>query len=143
MPVRIRICLLVVLLTVGFTSGCGQSTRIRHGSGPLRIDHRFNGGRIEMQVGQTVFVSMPSNTVGYEWLVVENPTDLLRHEGETDYYLLDPAETRFGDTVGFDTFRFVTMAPGETTIELWSRHPDKPDELPANTFTVNVDINAE
>ncbi|MFH1843536.1 MAG: protease inhibitor I42 family protein [bacterium] len=143
MPVRTRFCLFAVLVTACLIVGCCPPAYLRHGTGPIRIDNRFNRGRIAMNVGQIVLVSLPANAAGYCWMLVENPTDLLRPEGETGFSVLEPGEARFGSTPRFETFRFVAQGTGETSIELWCRHPDKPNELPANTFNVTIDIHAD
>lgn len=92
---------------------------------------------VQLQVGQTLTLSLPSNpTTGYRWLVQNPASDILRVLGPEVYS--QPEEAGLVGSAGISTWRLLTKAPGEGHLVLVYQQPWAPQVRPVQTFDCKI-----
>ena len=125
--------IVVVLLTTIIAAGCGPT-------GEVRLDMADNGRQIEVEVDQTLVISLESNpTTGFSWELIEFEDPILQSMGEAEF---QPSESNeVVGAGGTEIFRFKTVGKGQTTLTLVYRRPWEEGVDPIETFRLNVTVN--
>jgi inhibitor of cysteine peptidase len=112
-------------------AGCG-------GSGEVKLEGIDDGGRVELEKGQILVVTLESNpTTGYRWERPEGEGDrLLQQLGEAEYH----ARSNLLGASGTETLRFKATDNGQTELQLVYHRPWEKEAEPERTFTVQVVI---
>ncbi|MBN1484241.1 MAG: protease inhibitor I42 family protein [Chloroflexia bacterium] len=125
----------VVLLAVSLlAAGCGSAQEVRVGAGD-------NGELVELEVGQTLVVTLASNpSTGYSWQVVKAGASVLEQQGEAEYESSDTRDPPPPGSGGTETFRFEAKSAGQAELELVYHRPWEEDVEPLETFTLQVKV---
>jgi inhibitor of cysteine peptidase len=116
-------------LAMAFFSGCGTNE--------AQATQADNGGRITLQPGEVMTVTLNSNpTTGYGWQVLKINNAILVQEGDSVYEQSENSEGLVG-AGGTETFRFKAVGSGETSLELGYMRPWE-DVPPIETYSVLV-----
>lgn len=103
----------------------------------LTMDH--NGSTISISVFDTFTVSLDSNgTTGYTWKIAEMDQAILEKTGEK--YVADLVAPGTVGSGGTQIFTFKALAAGKTRLRLVYLRPFAPNDEPARTFEVTVDV---
>ena len=95
------------------------------------------GGRVDLQVGQILTVSLESNpTTGYIWQVARYDNAILRQLGEAEFK--QGGEEGLVGAGGIETFRFESVQAGETSLELEYVRPWEEGVAPERLFAIQV-----
>jgi inhibitor of cysteine peptidase len=77
----------------------------------------MSGQAVQMQVGQELAVSLPSNpSTGYTWQVDTIDPTVLQQVGAAEYQSL--ASTPLPGAGGIESFRFAAIGPGQAPLRL-------------------------
>jgi hypothetical protein len=124
------------------TSASAESNGSGSGSGTLLVSNKDNGANRQMNVGDTLEISLLDNASdGSIWKVDEvNSSILYEVSEEYDDYAFGP--NPYSSNIGKLTLRFVAIRPGQTSLLMACREPeDGPAGNPVNTFQLNVVVN--
>lgn len=123
--------MLVLLLLAGLLlAGCG----------PKEFRDAENGGAVELQVGETMRVTLASNpTTGYSWQILTNDPQVLEPQGEP-VYRSDPSAQGLVGAGGTETFTFVARQPGTVKLALGYLRPWEEGVPPVQTYTLTVTV---
>jgi predicted secreted protein len=117
--------------------GCGQVEEVR-------LDETDNGTALTISPRSVVIITLAANpAAGFGWEVYDGEGTVLVADGLP---IFEPGPGTGGETSagGTQTFRFTPGASGQTRLVLGYRGPDDPvDELPAQTFSVDVAVEME
>ncbi len=134
----------LVILFMGMLlvlAGCGSISDVNAGgtSEEVSLGAKDKGGRIEVEAGQILVLTLESNpTTGFRWEVVEAKDSVLRQRGEVEFRVvseLDPPPPGAG---GVEVFRFEAVEAGETLLELVYHRPWEEGVEPVETFSIQV-----
>jgi inhibitor of cysteine peptidase len=126
-----KLLVAVILFTVLPVAGCGAP------SGEVAVDVSHNGGQVDLDVGQTLVVSLESNpTTGYRWEVDKIDDEILQQEGEAEY----KAESDLVGAGGVETFRFKALASGEGELKLIYHRSWEEGVEPLEVFSITVNV---
>ena len=130
---QVKISVAVMLLMTIIAAGCRPA-------GVVRLEMADNGRQIEVEVDQTLVISLESNpTTGFGWQLAEHEDPILKLMGEAEF---QPSESKeIVGAGGTETFRFKAISTGQTTLTLVYRRPWEEDVDPLETFLVNVIVN--
>ena len=129
---RLLKTLMFALVLVFLAAGCTAAE-------PVLLDENDRGAEILLETGQTLAIRLPSNpTTGYIWEAVALEQAILTQRSGAEYQA-DAGELADG-AGGTETFYFEAAAPGRVELTLIYHQPFEPDEAPADTFTVTVEI---
>jgi inhibitor of cysteine peptidase len=125
--------LVVLLLTTIIVAGCGST-------GEVRLDMADNGRQIEVEVDQTLVISLESNpTTGFGWELIEFEDPILQSMGEVEF---QPSESKeVVGAGGTEIFRIKAVSTGQTTLTLVYRRSWDEGVEPLETFRLNVIVN--
>lgn len=99
-----------------------------------------NGRKVDLQVGERLVVSLPSNpSTGYAWQVDANDESLLALDGEPAYHA-DFQEQPVVGSGGETTFTFRALASGQVNLRLVYLREWETDVPPAKVYEINVVI---
>jgi len=119
---------LTLLLVVGCNSG-----------NTVELDADDNGKATELEVGQTLAITLDSNpTTGYSWEAA-GEHDALVQAGEPEYKQRNQDRNLVGSG-GQETLRFEAKQAGQVRLELAYHRPWETGIKPAETFSVDVTI---
>lgn len=122
---RKLIVMLGVILLMAFS--CAQSDG-------HKLQASDDGGRVELDQGQIVSVSLEGNpSTGYTWEVAEIDEQVLRQIGEPVF----TSESQNLGSPGAQVLRFRAVGEGQTTLRLVYHRPWEEAE-PERTFSVEV-----
>jgi inhibitor of cysteine peptidase len=97
------------------------------------------GGRIEVNVGQVLVLTLESNpTTGFSWEVVEAEDSVLRQRGEAEFKAASELDPPLVGAGGVEVFRFEAVEAGETRLELVYHRPWEEGVEPLETYSVQV-----
>jgi inhibitor of cysteine peptidase len=106
-------------------------------AGEIAIGAADAGRQIDLPAGQALVLTLESNvTTGYSWAVTRVDESVLRLDGEPRYQ--EGGATGVVGAPGAQTFRFLTVAPGATDLELDYRRPWETGVAPIRTFSARV-----
>jgi len=92
---------------------------------------------VQLQVGQTLTLSLPSNpTTGYRWLVQSPAADVLHVLGPEVYS--QPEAAGLVGSAGVSTWRFQAKTQGEGQLTLVYQQPWAPQVRPVQTFDCTI-----
>ena len=130
---KVNYSIVVMLLMTMIAAGCGPT-------GEVRLDMADNGGQVEMEVDQTLVISLESNpTTGFRWELFEVEDPILQSMGEAEF---QPSESKeVVGAGGTEIFRFKAVGIGQTTLTLVYRRPWEEGVDPIETFRLNVIVN--
>lgn len=124
------IALLLVAVVLAAFSGCATKTA-------LALEAKDNGRQIELEIGQTLAISLEGNpSTGYTWEMVESEDSILRQVGEIEF----EAESDLVGAPGTQTLRFQAVESGQTELKLVYHRPWETDVEPLETFTLQVTV---
>lgn len=107
------------------------------GSGTVEIADSDAGKTVELQVGQTLVITLQGlGTAGYLWEVTSTPGPTLEQIGDRE--TLSPTSGAAGASAR-ESFRFRAARTGQTTLTLADRRPFGSREV-AKTFEVTVRV---
>lgn len=137
---------LVILAALPLLAGCnssdlGNQSADTAGAGvrEVTLDARDDRDRIELQSGQILVITLPSNpSTGFQWQVVEADEDILQQRGEAEFVVSDPRDPPPPGTGGAETFRFEAVGAGQTALELVYHRAWEEGVDPLETFSVQV-----
>ena len=131
----VRLILAVYAFSVGAVVGCAaQSVK---STPPVNLTDKDNGKAVQLRVGQTLTIQLPSNpTTGFSWTLPEKPVLLAVEKNE---YVASTAKNGMAGVGGTQAFSFAAKDVGSATITLNYRRPWENDP-PAKTFTVTITI---
>lgn len=122
----------VIAVTLLLVVGCNSGDTIE-----LEADD--NGKAIELEVGQTLAITLDSNpTTGYSWEAA-GEHDELAQVGEPEYKQRNQDKQMVGSG-GQETLRFEAKKAGLVHLELVYHRPWEEGAQPAETFAVDVTI---
>jgi len=125
---RVLLGLLLVLGVIALGGCAGRE---------LRLGAQDDGRQVELNVGQTLTISLEANpTTGYTWAVQPLEEEILEQVGKPSY---KPSAKRVG-AGGTQTFRFRAVAPGKVELRLIYCQPWAKGQKPAKTFTCYVQV---
>ena len=105
----------------------------------VNVDEDDAGGRVELDQGQVLVVTLESNpSTGYRWEVVEYPESILEQLGEPEYISSGEPVAGAG---GWEIFRFKAVIAGRMYLRLIYRRPWEEDVEPVKTFSIDVTVN--
>ena len=114
----------IFIVFLSISAGCGHPYTMKD-----------NGRTLELQLDSPFEVELEGNpTTGYSWQVVEMDTNVIRQTGEPVY---EPSGDKPGSG-GVYTFRFRTVADGESLLVLVYSRPFEPDKEPVKTFRLKI-----
>jgi inhibitor of cysteine peptidase len=127
------VCLMLLHLGFAATEIVAQSSP----SGPnVTISEQDNGKSVQVNVGQTVVVRLPSNpTTGYQWSAQGNPAPLALVKSD---YATDPQVAGRAGAGGMQTLQFAAKSSGKVELTLGYSRPWEKDVPSAKTFKVTV-----
>lgn len=130
---KVNYSIVVMLLMTMIAAGCGPT-------GEVRLDMADNGGQVEMEVDQTLVISLESNpTTGFRWELIEVEDPILQSMGEAEY---QPSESKeVVGAGGTEIFRFKAVSTGQMTLTLVYRRPWEEGVDPIETFRLIVIVN--
>ena len=122
----------LVLVLIFLAAGCTTREAVL-------LDKGDSGTQISLETGQTLAIRLPSNpTTGYIWEAVALEQAILTQLGAAEY---EPDRGEIAEGAGgMETFYFEATAPGRVELTLIYHQPFEPDEAPAETFTVTIEI---
>jgi inhibitor of cysteine peptidase len=101
-----------------------------------QVGPEMSGQAVQMQVGQDLLVSLPSNpSTGYAWQVETIDPTVLQQVGGGEYQSL--TSTPRPGAGGIESFRFKAVGPGQAPLRLVYRRSFEEGE-PAEIFFVQV-----
>lgn len=119
------------LLLVVLGTACSPPQRAR----AVSLDARDAGRRVELEKGQTLDISLPSNpTTGYGWEVEELDHRVLRQVGESEF---KPQSNLVG-APGVEILHFQPVGAGQTTLKLVYHRSWEKGVEPLETYSVEV-----
>jgi len=99
-----------------------------------------NGKPALLAIGESLAITLDSNpSTGYSWQLSPMKRAILRQQGEPQY--TPPAQPLPG-AGGQHTFQFAAVAAGRTTLRLVYKRSFEPNVAPAQTFSVQVTVDA-
>jgi inhibitor of cysteine peptidase len=120
---------LPVVLAAAVAGGCGGAD--------VTVDETADGGSVDLEVGQTLEVSLEENpSTGYAWNVTEAPDAAVIAPVEDDFAISDPYSDGAGGT---RTLLFEAVAPGETEMLLDYYFQTDSDDV-SETFSLTVTV---
>lgn len=122
---------IVSLLFLSMTlAACGSVDEVSVGDADA-------GGRVDLQVGQILTVSLESNpTTGYIWQVAHYDNAILHQLGEAEFK--QGGEEGLVGAGGIETVRFESVRAGETSLELEYVRPWEEGVAPEKIFAIQV-----
>lgn len=116
-------------LLLAALSACG-------GSKEVNLDAGDNGNQVELNMDQTLVISLEGNpTTGYTWEVAEVDEGVLRQVGEAEF---EPESDAVG-AGGVQLLHFEPVSSGQTVLDL-VYHRSWEDEQPQETFSIQVTV---
>jgi inhibitor of cysteine peptidase len=130
---KIRPGVVLLWIVAWLLTGCeGRSPDLSVG-----IDQ--SGKAVQMQVGQDLVVSLPSNpSTGYTWQVDTIDPTVLQLVGGAEYQSLGPISTPRPGAGGIESFRFEAIGLGQAPLRLTYSRSFTADEEPAEIFFLQV-----
>ncbi len=121
-----------MLMLCTMLAGCGSV-------GEVNVRDADAGGRVDLQVGQMLTVSLESNpTTGYSWQVTRYDNAILNQLGEVEFK--QGGEKGLVGAGGIETFRFEAVSAGDTSLELAYVRPWEEGVPPERVFVIQVDV---
>ena len=121
--------LVPVVLAAALVGGCGGAD--------VTVDETDNGGSVDLEVGQTLEVSLEENpSTGFAWNVTEAPDAAVIAPVEDDFDISDPYSDGAGGT---RTLLFEAVAPGGTEMLLDYYFQTESDDV-YETFSLTVTV---
>ena len=128
-PGPISYLLIPVVLATVLVGGCGGAD--------VTVDETNNGSSIDLEVGQTLEVSLEENpSTGFAWNVTEEPDAAVIAPVEDDFDISDPYSDGAGGT---RSLLFEAVAPGETEMLLDYYFQTESDDV-YETFSLTVTV---
>ena len=128
-PGPISYLLIPVVLATVLVGGCGGAD--------VTVDETDNGSSIDLEVGQTLEVSLEENpSTGFAWNVTEEPDAAVIAPVEDDFDISDPYSDGAGGT---RSLLFEAVAPGETEMLLDYYFQTESDDV-YETFSLTVTV---
>ncbi|MHC6224316.1 protease inhibitor I42 family protein [Pseudomonas sp. X10] len=124
---------LLVPLSLAFLAACAQQPRHN-----IDLDAQ-NDCPAQLQVGQTVTLTLPSNpSTGYRWLLQNPASNILRSLGPEVYS--HPEDVGVVGSAGQSTWRFQAEQAGEGHLILTYQQPWAPEVRPVKTFDCEITV---
>lgn len=131
---RLLIILSGLAVVLALLISCASSNEVKIGA-------EDNGGKVEMNKGQTLVVALESNpTTGYAWEVMEVDASLLQLQGEAEYNQGNTGDKQSVGAGGSETLRFLAVGTGETPLKLVYRRSWEMDVEPVQTLSLQVTV---
>jgi inhibitor of cysteine peptidase len=108
----------------------------------VRADDSFNGHQVELQVGETLEISLSENaSTGFRWMA---PPAFQRGLGKILHAAEPVPEAASGPPgkPGVRRFSFEAVHPGTVELELYYRRPWETAQPPARKFQIRVRVRA-
>jgi predicted secreted protein len=106
----------------------------------VALTNSDDGKTIGLKAGQILAVRLDSNpTTGYSWQASQVDGAVLKQQGDPQF--IRPADAPPG-AGGAQVFRFTATGMGTTTLTLAYKRSFEPEAAPAQTFTVQVTVEA-
>ena len=103
---------------------------------PLNVDDSYSGGQVQLEVGQSLVVTLASNvTTGYSWSLTDNSDSSVLTEIGNEY--IAPQTTLVG-AGGKEEWTFKALKKGTSSISMGYRQPWETGTPPAETFSLTV-----
>jgi len=126
----VLLCSLAIVAMVG--AGCRSTPLV------VEVTDRDDGSTQQLGMDQQLQITLESNqTTGYSWALDGRVPDQLLQSGEAEY--VGSQSNRVG-AGGKEIWLFKPTQAGEGTLKLKYWRPFEPDEPPAETFSVTVDV---
>ena len=94
-----------------------------------------NGQTINLAVDDPFEIELPGNpTTGYQWEIADFDASVVKSAGEPEF----KADSKAIGSGGMHTFRFQTVADGQTTIKLIYHRSFEKDTPPIKTYELTV-----
>lgn len=123
------VIIMAALLAVS-ASGCSRAADVT-------VTEADNGSQIEVKVGSTIDVTLPSSpTTGFNWEVQDLDANLFSQVGEG---VFKPESDLLGAS-GMLTLSFKALAAGEGSLKLIYHRAFEKDIPPEKTFSIEVTI---
>ncbi len=121
---------LVAGIVIGAVAAAGG------GSNATYADTSYSGKEVEISVGESLVVTLPSNaSTGYNWTLAENSDAGVLQEVEHEYIA---TQTNLVGAAGKELWTFKALQDGTSTIRLEYIRPWETGAPPAETFTLTV-----
>jgi len=122
--------ILIAGIAVGAVAAAGG------GGDTIYADTSYSGKEVEISIGESLVVTLPSNTsTGYSWTLAENSDEGVLQEVEHEYIA---TQTNLVGAAGKELWTFKALQDGTSTIRLEYIRPWEAGALPAETFTLTV-----
>lgn len=123
-----------LLLAVAWAAA-GVASAQQSASSPLIVTEKDDGKSVQVMVGQTLAIQLPSNpTTGYQWVLARDLGPLVGGRQR-----FTPSGANMPGAGGAETFKFLAKETGSVTLTLEYRRPWENDP-PTKTFTVTVKV---
>jgi len=120
-----------LITTIFIFAGCNTPQEI------LYLGNDNNGQAIELCQNEEIVISLSANiTTGYTWAVSGIDTNYLKQASEIQY---KSSSDKMG-SAGEQTFRFQTIAVGQTELKLIYHRPWEKDIAPLDTFYIKITV---
>ena len=133
----------IVLGMVMVLVGCGPVNDMDADakSEEVTLSAKDNGGKVEVDAGQTLVLTLESNpSTGFSWEVIESDDAVLRPKAEPEFKVtseLDPPPPGAG---GVEIFRFEAVEAGETLLTLVYHRPWEEGVEPLETYSIQITV---
>lgn len=103
------------------------------------LDEEDNRGSVELNPGQMLVVSLPSNpTTGYSWEIAGCDEAVVKQVGEAEFAIVDDGDPPPLGRGGMETFRLEAVGSGQTTLTLVYHRPWEKGVEPLEVYSVVV-----
>jgi inhibitor of cysteine peptidase len=131
----VKLTLIVVIGALCFLSAYARQPRKS-----VQADESFDGRKIELQVGETLVITLPENaSTGFRWIIPpESARKLEKILREEEQPVQGP-----GNLIGrpgIRNFYFQPLKPGKVDLELYYQRPWETAKPPARKFRLHIRI---
>ncbi len=129
------------ILSLILLAGCAGADAGTGGAVSLGEVVGVRDGQVELAVGQTLAIALPSNaTTGYAWRVSREEAGVLVPGTPFGDEITDPHAPGMVGVGGMTQWRFVAARPGSATLSFAYGRPWERDAPPAETATYRVRV---
>jgi inhibitor of cysteine peptidase len=109
------------------------------GSNTIYVDTSYSGKEVEISIGESLVVTLPSNaSTGYSWKLAENSDEGVLQEVGHEYIA---TQTNLVGAAGKELWTFKALQDGTSTIHMEYIRPWEAGTPPAETFSLTVVVN--
>ena len=104
----------------------------------VTLDASSHGRTVTVPLSGTLFVALPANpTTGFSWEIDSADASVLESKGA----IYTPDSPMLVGSGGTETWEFIVLQAGTTTLRLIYRRPFEPEDIePADVFEVTVTV---